>query len=237
MAFNYELNLRSPLTQRSYTELLDLVAAGGHTTVLDWGCGHGQNSDGLHQRGLQVSSFDYRPQRSEREADPESGVKPLPHYPHLEAYIERDDPVALPYDDGTFDAVLSMGVLEHVGDPDGSLEEIKRVLKPGGTLYVFKLPNRFSYTEKIGKHTGSYWHGHLPDDRLYTLRSARELVASHGFGITASWRANMVPLNRTGDRLPALARPLWTLNRVLERVPVLNLVSTNVELVAVAPRA
>ena len=54
-----------------------------------------------------------------------------------------------------FDAVLSCGVLEHVEDPDASLDEIRRVLQPGGTFYVYKLPNRASYLEAIARRLGS----------------------------------------------------------------------------------
>lgn len=41
----------------------------------------------------------------------------------------------LPFSDGTFDAVLSVAVLEHVRDPFRCAREIARVLKPGGELY------------------------------------------------------------------------------------------------------
>jgi SAM-dependent methyltransferase len=41
----------------------------------------------------------------------------------------------LPFPDGTFDAVLSMHVLEHVSDPFESAKELIRVLKPGGRAY------------------------------------------------------------------------------------------------------
>jgi len=41
---------------------------------------------------------------------------------------------ALPFVDGSFDAVLSLAVLEHVKDPFRCAREIARVLKPGGEL-------------------------------------------------------------------------------------------------------
>lgn len=41
----------------------------------------------------------------------------------------------LPFKDGTFDAVISIAVLEHVKDPFRCAREIIRVLKPGGDLY------------------------------------------------------------------------------------------------------
>jgi SAM-dependent methyltransferase len=41
----------------------------------------------------------------------------------------------LPFRTGTFDAVLSLNVLEHVTDPFASASELVRVLKPGGVMY------------------------------------------------------------------------------------------------------
>ena len=41
---------------------------------------------------------------------------------------------ALPFKDGSFDAVISVAVLEHVRDPFRCAREIVRVLKPGGEL-------------------------------------------------------------------------------------------------------
>ena len=42
----------------------------------------------------------------------------------------------IPYESGTFDAVMTFDVLEHVDDPRVSLKEIFRVLTPGANLYA-----------------------------------------------------------------------------------------------------
>ena len=42
----------------------------------------------------------------------------------------------LPFKDESFDAVISMDVLEHVTDPFLAARELARVLKPGGVLYI-----------------------------------------------------------------------------------------------------
>jgi SAM-dependent methyltransferase len=51
----------------------------------------------------------------------------------------RADATAMPYDDGTYDAVLLVTVLGEVPDQDAALRELGRVLKPGGRLVVGEL--------------------------------------------------------------------------------------------------
>src|SRR5690606_34482438 len=59
--------------------------------------------------------------------------------------VRRNDPVhyvratagALPIASSTVDAALSCLVLEHLSDLDGALDEVARVLVPGGCLLLF----------------------------------------------------------------------------------------------------
>lgn len=46
------------------------------------------------------------------------------------------DARAMPFADATFDAVWTIWVLEHVPNPEQALREMRRVLKPGGLLYL-----------------------------------------------------------------------------------------------------
>ena len=225
-ANQWNVNLRSAPQMREYREIVARIARDRPRSTLDWGCGWGQVTNMLVAAGLFVESFDYRG------ADSPNALVPLTHFPALRAYI-GSDPVALPYEDRHFDAVLSCGVLEHVVDPDGSLEEIRRVLVPGGTLYCFKLPNRHSYTEWIARRSGRYhYHGIGEFDRLYTLGSARALFERHGFEVLEARRANMLPLLLTGDWARSGEEAIWATNRALARVPLLNPLATNVELLA-----
>ncbi|MDQ2842508.1 MAG: class I SAM-dependent methyltransferase [Acidobacteriota bacterium] len=53
---------------------------------------------------------------------------------------------SLPFPDNSFDIVYSANVLEHTKDPELTLEESIRVLRPGGTLHM-EMPNFLSYYE------------------------------------------------------------------------------------------
>lgn len=221
-----DVNLRSGPQMREYASLADRIAADRPGRVLDWGCGWGQVTALLKERGVDVQPFDYRPQ------EPAPGEAPLERFPDITCTFSPE-PVALPFDDASFDAVLSCGVLEHVQDPDGSLTEIRRVLRPGGRLYVTKLPNRASYLEWIAKRLGLYYHGQLEHDTLWTPASAREAALRHGFEVRDVRLANMLPLTLDHPYADRLAGLIWTLNRLLARVPVLNRLATNVELDAI----
>lgn len=222
-----EVNLRSEPQMLEYKAIASRIAEDRPRTVLDWGCGWGQVAKLLRDHGLDVTALDYRPDRAE-------AVEPLERFPEIEAYF-TPDPVKLPFESGFFDAVLSLGVLEHVADPDGSLEEIKRVLEPRGTFYVYKLPNRYSYLEQLARLMGLYYHGANPEDAVYNKRSAVALVREHGFEIKEFRRTNMLPLTLEGRAAARAARAIWTANRALAHVPALNLLATNLELVAISP--
>jgi 2-polyprenyl-3-methyl-5-hydroxy-6-metoxy-1,4-benzoquinol methylase len=221
-----DVNLRSGPQMREYVALANRIAADRPGTVLDWGCGWGQLSALLAERGVDVRAFDYRP----GEAEP--GEARLERFPEI-VCTYSPDPVALPFADGSFDAALSCGVLEHVADPAGSLAELHRVLRPGGKLYVVKLPNRASYLEWLAKRLGLYYHGQLPHDTLWSPAEARAAAAQQGFEVTGARYANMLPLTLDHPLATRLSGAIWALNRVLDRVPLLNRLATNVELDAV----
>jgi SAM-dependent methyltransferase len=217
----------SPLVMEGYDKLAKRIMGDGAARVLDWGCGFAHLTRRLIDSGIQAEAYDYIPGLGGAMS------KASTRYPDLIVRLSGD-PVFLPYATGAFDAVASMGTLEHVCDPVSSVSEIRRVLVPGGKLYIFRLPNRYSYVEFAARRTGRYYHGKLEHDRTYTLATVTALLETNGFTVQWSSHSDMLPLTSLGSRLgPKGLRFAKTVNSALSRVPLLSVLSTNLEVVAV----
>src|SRR5512134_1035027 len=113
------------------TELLhgDTAYAAG-SLVLEAGCGVGAQTVTLAARSPQASfvSVDIAPASLERARVrvEEAGLR---NVTFREADIYR-----LPFSEAHFDHVFVCFVLEHLVTPEKALAEVRRVLKPGGTL-------------------------------------------------------------------------------------------------------
>lgn len=215
-------HLDQPIGWRSYIRIANDVKRqfkGGR--LLDWGCGYGQMTYLLRRRGLNVVAFDIAP--------PESELPPLPICHDLQV-VRTLDEVKLPFPDDEFDAVLSCGVLEHVeeasehGDERLSLVEIHRILRPGGVLFIYQLPQKMAWQEAILRKLGTgYTH-----PRRYTGREIRRLLGNYGYRVTRLRRSNFIPRNLTGlpDALRGLysraSVPLILVDRIFSSLPGLN---------------
>jgi SAM-dependent methyltransferase len=115
------IDLNSPLRQdhQRFVEFLpDSLGA-----TLEIGSGFGQLARVLVQRSGSYLCVDLNVQAlvAIRSAVPAAGVVADLHH--------------LPVHDGVFDSVIANNVLEHVYDPLASLTELRRVLKPGGSVF------------------------------------------------------------------------------------------------------
>ena len=97
--------------------------------VLDLGCGEGVRVAALRAAGYEVFGCDVEMRTT----------------PQAKALIQRGlpleittQPYRLPFDDATFDVVLSDEVFEHVQDYPEAIYELNRVMKPGAvSLHLF----------------------------------------------------------------------------------------------------
>ncbi|MBN1867699.1 class I SAM-dependent methyltransferase [Candidatus Sumerlaeota bacterium] len=112
-------------------------------TILDFGCGQG-DLVGLYRRdGFEAFGCDiaFSPEAERGDLFVNGVLRKI-----------ESNPYRVPFENDTFDLVLSNGVFEHVQDYDTAFREIRRVMKPGGvSLHVF--PSRYSPIER---------HTHIP---------------------------------------------------------------------------
>ena len=138
----------------------------------------------------------------------------------LEADLRIADAEQLPFSDGEFDLAYSWGVLHHTPDTAGALDELRRVLKPGGEAKVmlysrrswvaFGLWGRYalirlrpwdSLVDVVAAHMES------AGTKAYTAQELRELFSTFSSVeirkfLTPYDRQVAGPLTRiTGDRL------------------------------------
>jgi SAM-dependent methyltransferase len=108
-------------------------------------------------------------------------------------------PLILPeakFPDASFDVVTMMHVIEHVPDPTDTLNEIFRILKPGGML-VMETPRYDTLMFKLlGRRERSLsCEGHI---YFFTTRTLRQISKKAGFTVE---REDMVGRSLTVDRL------------------------------------
>lgn len=105
--------------------------------VLDYGCGTGGFSIAMGPLVGQVEAVDISVRFVEagKEAVARSG----------QANINvRKIEANLPFDSGSFDALVMVDLVHHLDDIEATLAESMRVLKPGGRLLVFE-PNKYNF--------------------------------------------------------------------------------------------
>ena len=165
------------------TEQLDIHFKGAFKptdTVLDVGCGDASNYQSwlvnqvAHLKAIDIS---------------ESGIAQARRI-GIDAQI-HDLSLRFPYEDNSVDGAVSIEVLEHLYDPKFTVQEIFRVLKPGG-LFVGSVPNNGYFRERLKALTraemstsitdfSNEWKGaHI---RFYSLKSFTRMFEVSGFQI------------------------------------------------------
>ncbi|HVE76074.1 MAG TPA: class I SAM-dependent methyltransferase [Actinomycetota bacterium] len=219
--------LRSRIGMRNYLRIAGEVSAGSSGLILDWGAGYGQMAWLLERRGMKAICYDVGPPTIDPLLQSSQGLR----------RVAGSHPVDLPFRSGVFDAALSCGVLEHVPEPEASLHELFRVLRPGGRLFIYNLPQKRSYKELvIRKLKLGYAH-----ENTFTVASTTALLKRHGFRVLRSRRGGFLPHSLTGipQRVKSAYNSVWPAaylaDRGLASVPLLNRIAEAVEIVAERP--
>jgi ubiquinone/menaquinone biosynthesis C-methylase UbiE len=172
--------------RRATLEALDLLPG---ERVIDIGCGPGylaaEIAEAVGPDGLVL------------------GVDPSPHMLAIAArrgapvVLREGNALALPAEDGSFDAAVSTQVYEYVPDIGAALAEVRRVLRPDGRLLVLDTDWDSivwrSRDDGRMEHVLRAWEEHLSHPRL--PRVLPERLAAAGFKLR---RTEVVPVLNVG---------------------------------------
>jgi SAM-dependent methyltransferase len=140
----------------------------GEGRVLDVGCGRGDTlPEPLIPFGIELSKALFE------ESDPK--MRARGGHVLMGPAIDRLGD----FEEGFFDGVLMSSILEHEMDPKALLRGVRRVLKPGGRLYL-KLPNFGSSNRRV---MGGRWCGFRYPDHVnyFTVPQLKAMAAETGF--------------------------------------------------------
>lgn len=124
---------QNPIFQRQMTAYRFILSLIEDREILDLGCGHGEGSSLLAQRARQVRAVDH----SARAIEVARG---LFQRGNLSFEVMKVPPIAIPSAQ-QYDVVVAFQVLEHLPEPLFFLQEVRRVLKAEGTLFL-STPNK-----------------------------------------------------------------------------------------------
>jgi len=135
-----------------FLRLLAQQLDGRPRRILDVGCGTGNNALRLGRFGRVVG------------LDPSSAAL---SYCRIRldgrAGLSAGTMARLPFADGSFDVVTAFDVLEHDGDPESCIREVRRVLKPGGLFFASVPAYRFMWGDhdRVAHHFKRYQRGEV----------------------------------------------------------------------------
>jgi SAM-dependent methyltransferase len=183
-----------------------------HSTVLDWGSGSGHFSYYLAKHHHKVTAYAFS-QPSLLEKDPNHfGVKVI--------IAPTFEPTLIPLPDTTFDAIFSVGVLEHVreykGSEQGSIAEIHRLLKTDGLFFCYHLPNKYSWIEFLAKKVGKWSH-----EYKYNTEDVHQLFDKANWEILVLNRYAILPRNSMRKILPTYLKDSTLVTHILDTLDTL----------------
>lgn len=185
-----------PYVQTTLAEFFD--ASSFERAVFDLGCGNGSVGSWLHARGYDVTGVD---------ASAEGIAIAKRAHPNINVEVgSAYDDLAVRF--GTFPAVISIEVIEHVYAPRLFAKTVFDLVKPGG-IAVLSTPYHgyfknvaVAVTGNFDKHVNPLWdHGHI---KFWSIATLSQLLVEAGF--------SQIKFGRVG-RIPLLAKSLVAVAR------------------------
>lgn len=211
-----EVEKSSSLLMTAITDVFDrFLGSVRPLSVLEIGGAPGQYAAYIHRRlGHAITIFDSSPVGCEKARENFSLLK-------MSAEVVSGDMLRPPPDLGRFDAVYSLGLIEHFEDVAGAVRAHAGFVKPGG-MVILGVPNLHGLNELLMRRLApSFLSKHeLPamDESTWEVFEAelglKRLFRSHigGFEAGTFWRCES---RRVRDRL--LHRLLWYTGKALDR--------------------
>jgi ubiquinone/menaquinone biosynthesis C-methylase UbiE len=137
-----------PNYRKTREHVFDIVPKGHYERALDGGCGTGVCSLALAELADEVVGFDLSSGslNTARRLAQGLGLSNVT--------FKQGSLLDISFPDETFDLVFSWGVIHHTTDPIRALDELVRVLKPGGTIVLaVYLKTRLTFVHEAIRHT------------------------------------------------------------------------------------
>jgi 2-polyprenyl-3-methyl-5-hydroxy-6-metoxy-1,4-benzoquinol methylase len=133
--------------------------------LLDIGAGTGDFLAAAKRKGWKVSG-----------SEPSIGARAMAESKNVTLAA---DTAAFP--DQSFDVITMWHVLEHVYDPEWQVRELKRLLKPGGRIFI-AVPN---FKSADARHYGEFWAAYDVPRHLwhFSTNSIKKLFAAEGMNV------------------------------------------------------
>jgi ubiquinone/menaquinone biosynthesis C-methylase UbiE len=152
-------------------QILNLANLEGRS-LLELGCGIGLDTVEFARHGAEVTAIDLAPNCIDL-------AKRFLTYRNLTATFGIGNAEELPYPPDIFDVVIARGLFMYTPNDSRVVDEIFRVLKPGGEANIL-LHNRFSWYVFLAKMSGTNLFNELKDppvNKLYSVWKARKMFA------------------------------------------------------------